>query len=96
MNELIRNQSLAEPVKYETRSATVWVDGAPDTKELRLYDGEDGKNQYIVYLMGDKTYMISGNSYQRIEQAIADGAKFVKINDDLINISTIRYFKKNN
>jgi len=90
MNELTVSQS--SEVKY---NPTIWVDGAAVKKELRLTEQDDPKQYYYVYLQGDAIYLIGTSKYEKILSDIENGVKFVKINDDLININQIKRFKKN-
>ena len=64
-------------------------------KELRLGHGDNPRIYYHVYLQKESSYIISESNFDRVMEAIKGGAKFVRINDDIINVNEIRRFKKN-
>ena len=65
---------------------------------FRPYTGRYGQDYeydyYKVLFQDDEVYKIDSDEYDRIFKAIAAGAKFVSINEDLININFIRAFQK--
>ena len=89
MNELTVKQSSAEVLK------TVWINGETQTMVMKLEPGDDPKEYYYVFLRGESSYIISQSNFDRIQDAIGKGAKFVRINDDLVNVNEIKRFKKN-
>lgn len=90
MNKLAVSPSSGEIITKKT----IWINGAPEEIELRQCDRLDTE-YYEVYLRGgETTYCISGRNYDRITNAIYDGAKFVRINDDLVNVNEIKRFRK--
>jgi hypothetical protein len=73
---------------------TIWINGIQEKQELELSKNDDPKDFYYVYLRGESSYIISQSSFNRIQNAIGEGAKFVRINYDLVNVNEIKRFKK--
>lgn len=88
------SDNLPERKIAETREISVWNDGVQESKEIRFYENDNRKEYYYVFLQGDASYIISVGNFERIMSAIQDGAKFLQINDDLVNVNQIRRFKK--
>jgi len=65
-------------------------------KTISEYSGEIlyEFDYYEVLIQDDTIYKIDFGEYSRIFNAISGGAKFVSINEDLVNINFIRRFKK--
>lgn len=94
MNEITKNTSLVEiSPEIVTKTSRYFGEEQFDL-ELRLFEGDDPKKIYCAYLRNETYYLISQSTFDRIQLAIENGAKFVKINDDLVNINEIRKFKK--
>jgi hypothetical protein len=89
MSNELANLSSAEIITKKT----AWVNGESHEIEVRKQD-ENDTGYYEVYLRGESFYGLSGKNFERVQQAIAEGAKFVRINDDLVNVNEIKRFKK--
>ena len=94
MNDLEIKKSLGEIQVGTSAKKTIWVNGTPQEVEIQ-YEPEDIKNiHYDVYLRGEAFYCISELNFKRIQEAIIEGAKFVRINSDIVNVNEIKRFKK--
>lgn len=94
MNDLEINQSLDNIQLGEVKKKTVWVDGVQNEIEIQYEPGDNQKVYYEAYIKGGSFYGISELNYKRIQEAIVEGAKFVRINNDLVNVNEIKRFKK--
>lgn len=96
MNEIIKSQSLVETEKpKKVVEKTTWVNGTQIDTEMQLNEGDNPSEYYYIFLRGGETfYTVSISNFDRIMTAINNGAKFVKANDDIININEIKRFKK--
>lgn len=52
--------------------------------------------EYRVVETYDRNYDISLEEYREKEEAIREGAKFVMLDGDMVNINQIKYFRKRN
>jgi len=94
MNELIENQLSGELETTSKEWRTIWINGESHQTEVRFCGKDDHNEYYEVYLRGEGCYGVSRKNFERIQEAICRGAKFVRINDDLVNVNEIRRFKK--